>query len=689
MFENTIFTDVLATEAINGHDGFNFQAVSAGIDGTDQRNIIEFMLHEVSRKWPLEADPLAHPETFAHIVQDGKHYISRGKSTGETNTGRRGNQLTQTIVIPFEDYDRYEHGFPSQLFASSHWSMEKATSKVASVWEDTGIDETEPLDEQNEVLLEWAKTTPWVSQRLADFISVLNRAFAESANGQKIVILYNNIEEFIRWVSLASLLIDGEKPMSLEFKAGVDSPWNSRGHILGIPCELQGEDLSGAFVIDTINETMGTTDVDQASRTVAEWFLNQDLGDAQTKNDILRRWSPVMGPELSAWGATVAAAEPVIGENYGWKGSLKLLGALGEANLTEDLELYAADFLAAVESSTLQTAEDFSDAARAAKALVEAGQEEYASSVLKVGLKNLGYKPQMIDHWAIPLVESMNWNWVQAAESRAYFATELCSLLQTTESNPQAMTYVMVLLKPLQDALNPQQIESVLQRGIDCVEEHPEAQHDLDHWIFGEAIALQRVSDIYEQAVENLKTWPKTSASLQDFTVFTEIVKGTWEPLYSIAPATDDIQKKQRMLDTLKHALILSSEPADSRIPHLEKVPVQLQKVALNGTNPRQNPKLWATWLSTHKVEKETLELVTHELLSDLESREPTKEIKRWAPITKALESYQEHSFVCSAINLYNQKVKEIDTPLKKVSRFLGFGAGKEAKQGKTETKES
>lgn len=689
MFENTIFTDVLATEAINGHDGFNFQAVSAGIDGTDQRNIIEFMLHEVSRKWPLEADPLAHPETFAHIVQDGKHYISRGKSTGETNTGRRGNQLTQTIVIPFEDYDRYEHGFPSQLFASSHWSIEKATSKVASVWEDTGIDETEPLDEQNEVLLEWAKTTPWVSQRLADFISVLNQAFAESANGQKIVILYNNIEEFIRWVSLASLLIDGEKPMSLEFKAGVDSPWNSRGHILGIPCELQGEDLSGAFVIDTINETMGTTDVDQASRTVAEWFLNQDLGDAQTKNDILRRWSPIMGPELSAWGATVAAAEPVIGENFGWKGSLKLLGALGEANLTEDLELYAADFLAAVESSTLQTAEDFSDAARAAKALVEVGQEEYASSVLKVGLKNLGYKPQMIDHWAIPLVESMNWNWVQAAESRAYFATELCNLLQTTESNPHAMTYVMILLKPLHDDLNPQQIESVLQRGIDCVEEHPEVQHSLDHWIFGEAIALQRVSDIYEQAIENLKTWRKTSDSLQGFNVFTEIVKGTWEPLYSIAPATDDIQKKQRMLDTLKHALILSSEPADSRIPHLEKVPVQLQKVALNGTNPRQNPKLWATWLSTHKVEKETLELVTHELLSDLESREPTKEIKRWAPITKALESYQEHSSVFSAINLYNQKVKEIDTPLKKVSRFLGFGAGKEAKQGKTETKES
>lgn len=197
------------------------------------------------------------------------------------------------------------------------------------------------------------------------------------------------------------------------------------------------------------------------------------------------------------------------------------------------------------------------------------------------------------------------------------------------------------------------------------------------------------VSAIYEQAVENLKAWSKTSASLQDFKVFTEIVKGTWEPLCSIAPATDDIQKKQRMLDTLKHALILSSEPADSRISHLEKIPVQLQNVALSGTNPRQDPKLWATWLSTHKVEKETLELVTHELLSDLESREPTKEIKRWAPITKALESYQEHSFVFSAINLYNQKVKEIDTPLKKVSRFLGFGVGKETKQGKTETKES
>lgn len=689
MFENAIFTDVLASEAINGHDGFNFQAVSAGIDGTDQRNTIEFMLHEVSRRWPLDADPLAHPETFAHIVQDGKHYISRGKSIGDTNTGRRGNQLTQTAVIPFADYDRFDHGFPVQLFASSHWSLKKATSKVSQTWEDTGINDSEPFEEQNEALMDWAKTTPWVSQNLAEFIAVLNRSFEEPSKSQKIVVLYERIEDFIRWVALASLLVDGEKPMLLEFKAGVDSPWNSRGHILGVPRALEGEDLSGAFVIDTVQESMGTAEADDASRTVADWFLTQDVGDAQTKNDVFRRWLPLMNTELAAWGATIAAAEPVAGADLGWKGSLKILGVLGQENLNDDLELYAPDFLTAVEKSTLHTEEDFEDAARAAKALVDAGQEEYALSVLKVGLNNLAYAPQKTANWALPLVESAHWNWVQDPEARTYIATELCNFLPKLDSAPRAMTYVMVLLKPLQEVLTSRQTEIILQRGIDYLHANPAVQSDLSRWIFGEAIAVQTVHDLYVQASEALTRWKSLGGSLQNISIFTQIMDGTWAPLYAFAPRTEETQKKQRLLDDLQGALRLAAQPPEVRSTQVEQIPVWLQEVVLDGTSPARDPKLWAAWLSAHKVKEDTLQTVISQLNNELKHQGPPKETKRWSPLIKALENYRQYPDAVAAINLYKAKVKEIDTVLKKASRFFGFGRGLTSENSASGTRES
>jgi hypothetical protein len=48
-FEVAVYTDVVAADAVDGVDGFNFQAVSPGVDGGALVQIRERLLHRVAR----------------------------------------------------------------------------------------------------------------------------------------------------------------------------------------------------------------------------------------------------------------------------------------------------------------------------------------------------------------------------------------------------------------------------------------------------------------------------------------------------------------------------------------------------------------------------------------------------------------------------------------------------------------
>ena len=58
MFDVAIYTDTRANEAIDGIDGFNFQAISEGITAQDRQVIRSNMLHRVVVGWNVEHDPL-------------------------------------------------------------------------------------------------------------------------------------------------------------------------------------------------------------------------------------------------------------------------------------------------------------------------------------------------------------------------------------------------------------------------------------------------------------------------------------------------------------------------------------------------------------------------------------------------------------------------------------------------------
>ena len=132
MFDVALYTDTRANEAIDGIDGFNFQAISEGMNAQDRQVIRDTMLHRVVVGWNADHDPLEHPPSFAYCEHAGRYYLSRGISTGLTNNGRPGNLLTQAIATC--DPDDFGMMRPAQLFGALNWCLEKAPGQMIDRW---------------------------------------------------------------------------------------------------------------------------------------------------------------------------------------------------------------------------------------------------------------------------------------------------------------------------------------------------------------------------------------------------------------------------------------------------------------------------------------------------------------------------------------------------------------------------
>lgn len=684
MFETTIYTDVLASESVTGQDGFNFQAVSPGINGSDQRTITEYMLHATSRRWPLDADPLGHPETFAHIVEDGKHYISRGKSTGDTNTGRRGNQLTQTVVVPFDDYDLMEHGVPAQLFFSSHWALTKNPSKEAPCWSDTGLPDSEDLFARNDATLDWVKNTPWIAEKLPNLISVLSKLFDEGRPSSKIVVIYQDLQDFVRCVELASLMLDSDKPMSLEFKSAADSPWNTRGQIIGIPSVFSDTDLSDAFIINFVNNTMSSAEVDTVSATTANWFLHQDLEDAQTKNDVLRRWSSIMDDKLAIWATCVATNEMKGTDGFGWQGCLKVLEALSQAGLSDDLESYSSDFLVAIESSIFSTEGDYTQAAQTALTLAASGQNELAFTILKASFANLQYSPQHISDWAKPLLSSPQWDWVQGEENREYCAHQLLTMVKGPEgTNLEHAPALFELLAPLKTYLTQQNPDIVREREIELALQHRDIAPSFASWIYAEEVAYAIMEEIVLGIEENYAIWSGGNLE-QLFPGGSTLTELPYEMQQQLLQFTQRVQGSEQLVQrfsALQSSLHATAQTPAERIGLLGSFPSQYRYLALAGTSPSSHPKLWGAWLHHFGLSPKALVCSLTALTEDLQTASPaTKKIYKWQPLVDELSRQSSDTAIQEVISLYQSKIDGIDTLGKKITGFFGIGNSKNSK---------
>lgn len=410
VFETAVHTDVPREEAVDGTGGFTFQSVSSGMDGNHQREIREHLLHQISTRWPIDRDELAHPPSAAYVREDDCYYFSRGKSTGMTYSGRRGNQLTEAILTGEpEDLQPY---LPAQIYAATNWEVEKAAGKNCPQWfAPLKIDPSFEAD----ALWEMLHGDSWALETLPVYLTMLEQA-AEDL-GRKTVIVHPDLDVVMRWFALGTLLMNRETALGLEYRAFAIDVFQGRAQLIGLHPDLQVDSTDGANVIDLVKRRHTPIEVSESARAVAAWAGRLDVYDGLEVISIAQRWMPLLGVQVGVAGAEMVtdACTSIPGRTE-WELGLQVIEGLARGGRNEDLSMYFDELTDAIASYRLRGAADFVLAARAARFAAESGIAGLPDAVLLPSLESLAAEPEHAGVWASELDEGGTWRWPETNE---------------------------------------------------------------------------------------------------------------------------------------------------------------------------------------------------------------------------------------------------------------------------------
>lgn len=397
MFEVAIYTDTRADEAVDGIDGFNFQALSEGITSADRQVIKDHLLHRVVSGWSVERDPLDHPPSFACYRHADRFYVSRGISTGTTNNGRPGNILTQAIVT--SDPEDFGSARPAQLLGAMNWRLEKAPRDVLDGWP-VPVE----LDEafQVESLVRIVTEDEWVSSHWPEILTMVEQVTAEVPKRLVITCSDNLLAQ--RWVALLSLFVDAETGRDLAIRGLVPDPMTVQSDIVVASPEF-GSSLdptitrSGVNVIDLQKSQVCPIQPSSSALIQSQWFLERDALEALGAIELARSWEKLLGCEVATQAAAIASFP-----DDGWtveeaESALQALRILAEIGETDDLFFYGDGLVDAVIVHPLGSVERAAAVADAVVALAAADYSEIASGLLLTSLESMGASTGMANAW--------------------------------------------------------------------------------------------------------------------------------------------------------------------------------------------------------------------------------------------------------------------------------------------------
>ncbi|KTR89238.1 hypothetical protein NS220_15960 [Microbacterium testaceum] len=521
MFETAIFTDVTREEAIDGADGFNFQAVSPGLDARDQRNIRELLLHQVSNRWPADAAEEDHPPTSAYVRRDDRLYFSRGASIGQTHNGRRGNQLTQAVVTGERD-DILPHR-PAQIHAATMWDVRRAPTRVAEPWF-APLQITDDFD--TEAILRWAQDDPWVWQTLPAYLSML--ADASGPTARKVMIVHDDLETVLRWFALGTLLLDEQSALDMEYRAFATEPFQTRAPLVGVhPALQQGAPLTGAHTIDLLRREVSPIEVTEASRRVVGWVRDLDTLDALGVIGVAQKWMPRLGVEIGAAGAEMVTGmrDVPIGREE-WNLGIAVIQGLAENDLIGDLALYVDELGDAVAGYELSSEDDFVRAARAVRFTSTLDVPGLATTILNATLESLAKNPAAhTAAWVAEAGAAGTWEWPADAD-REQLAAYLADIIRGAPFD--MLDELLSLALPLAPELAAHDLASVRERVVSHTLRHPEFARPSARWVFGDGIR----DDVRARLVEVAASTARTTPSARDRDrVLRQLAAGEWDYL--------------------------------------------------------------------------------------------------------------------------------------------------------------
>lgn len=396
MFDVSIYTDSTGAESLDGVDGFNFQGASEGFTPVDRRAVQEYLLHQVVTGWSIDNDPLAHPPSCRYRPVGDRFYLARGRSTGKTNNGRPGNQLTQSIVTgDIADFAPYR---PAQLFGARRWCLEKAERNLESWVTPLEIDPEFEASELKDGLLD----DPWAIEMFPAFLTMIEEAVAERS--KKLVIVHDDLEVVMRWIALGTLFLDLELAVSVKFAALVKNPLAVDAAIVGTSSVFDPPPLGvggGAYnVFDVLNRQTTPVQVSRSARDQAEWFTELDAEDALAAVELARTWESAMGAD----DATRVARLVQLGGSGLVEGdgdaAMRAVISLVDSGQADDLAMYADELSAAAQQAHFDTEDYVRTAARALWSARRVGADEFGFRIAAQTLRAVSDHSALVIAWA-------------------------------------------------------------------------------------------------------------------------------------------------------------------------------------------------------------------------------------------------------------------------------------------------
>jgi hypothetical protein len=664
-FDTAVYTDVSRDEAVDGVDGFNFQAVSDGIDGADLRHIRELLLHQISNRWPADRDDQEHPHTAAYLRQDGRSYFSRGISTGTTSNGRRGNQLTQAAVTR-DDSDLHPYR-PAQIYAATKWSLEKSANKECEPW--FAPLEIHP-DFEAEALLDWARTDPQVVPMLPTYLSMLEQASEPQA--RKVVIVHDDLDLVMRWFALGTLLLDSTVARDMEYRAFAIDPFQTRAQLVGVSPQLQQSTITGAHIVDLVGGTTSAFEISESARRVVEWIHRLDSFDALDVIGIARRWMPVIGVATGAAGAEMVTGtrRAALGREE-WDLGIAVIEGLAANGLREDLELYLDELGASVASYRLRGANDFERSARSARFASGTGISGLTQAILEPALESLVEEPQSATAWARELNTDGSWSW--PTENPTLISELLTEII--LKAPDEALSDLLSLAQGCAEELSTGRLAEPLRRATALVLREPQRYLAvLPSWYGHSNVRASLRAQILRQIA---------SAPLRRDTLVS-LSRGTWDFL---DPAGEQaLTPEAATFKPWLTAAVLSRVPVAARADQImtaQGLRQDTAELSLYGTTLPADSAVYIAWVTRVGANPELSGRIRALLAPVLDEDPKTAKVKmveRWIPLVEALviAHPREHEYASwrNALTVLIDEIPSLTDRMKAVGKVMKMGRG-------------
>lgn len=398
MFEVAIYTDSTPEESLSGSGGFQFQSASPGVAPSDQASIMSSgLIHVVDPVWIQRGDPLAHPPSCGYRAAGERYILARGRSTGDTFTGRPGNQLTQAILTSdIADFTPYR---PAQLFGAEDWSLEKAGTKTLQPWATPlAVDKAYEAYALKDALL----VDSWARESLSAFLTMIEESFASPQ--KKLVIVGKDLPLVMKWIALGTLFLDPATAITVTFAAMVKDWLSKNVNIVGTDPAFGDPPTIGHGtpynVFDLARQDRTPLAPSASSVQHASWFLNLDPDDALAAISLARTWEPRLGASVATHAAEVAhlggSGDPACDRDS----ALAAIAGLSRDGGDDDLTMYADELVAAAVAQPIDDHDQAALAAEASWGAIHNGIDDHGADLVLQTVQDLREKPELLVTWA-------------------------------------------------------------------------------------------------------------------------------------------------------------------------------------------------------------------------------------------------------------------------------------------------